>query len=795
MARALRILILEDNPNDAELMQFELKNAGFSLTSKLVSTKDAFLKGIEKFSPDVILSDYDLPQYDGALALEEAKKRCPDIPFILVTGAVSEDRAIEILTGGAWDYVLKNRLNRLAPAVQRAIGEAEEHRARKKAEAELREAHRSLESEVEKRTAELKKETQEHKITMEELRESEERFRSAFDYSVVPMAMTSVDGRIMRVNPAFSTMLGYSESELAGMHYRKITHPDDIAENEAGLAPVMIGEKRSFRMKKRYVRKGGGIVWADMSTSSVRDSREKPLYIITHAQEITKPQKAGREIPGTVPDRLVSEGWLSLAQEAAKAGTWEWDVQTNHSIWSDELWKLFGLEPGSFEPSYEKWLQTVHPDDRQGADRIVQEAAAGTELNAEWRVIDRNGAVRWLLARGRPLADSGGKLARYIGIVMDITDRKRAEEELKKNESWFRAIFEQAPVGIALTETPSGNFLAVNPKLCEIMGRSEEELRKLNFQSVTHPDDLPVSEENMKRLLEGRVRSYNLEKRYIRPNRSIVWVNLTVVAAWGVGEAPILNIGLVEDITDRKRAQEELSRRSTQLEEVNRELEAFTYSVSHDLQTPIRAMDGFIKIIQKEYGESIDDKFKERLNVVRDNAKTMTDIVHALLKLSRIGRKEMSSSMVDMKDIFEKAWNETKSAHPQRAIKFTLEDLPPAYGDRDLMRQAVSNLLANAAKFTVQRKKAVVHVGSFTEHGDPVYFVRDNGAGFDMAFSGKLFQAFQRLHSRSEYEGTGIGLSIVQRIVHRHGGKIWAAGKVGKGANFFFSLPVRKNLD
>ena len=146
-----------------------------------------------------------------------------------------------------------------------------------------------------------------------------------------------------------------------------------------------------------------------------------------------------------------------------------------------------GLEPGSFEPSYEKWLQTVHPDDRQGADRIVQEAAAGTELNAEWRVIDRNGAVRWLLARGRPLADSGGKLARYIGIVMDITDRKRAEEELKKNESWFRAIFEQAPVGIALTETPSGNFLAVNPKLCEIMGRSEEELRKLNFQSVTHP--------------------------------------------------------------------------------------------------------------------------------------------------------------------------------------------------------------------------------------------------------------------------------------------------------------------
>jgi PAS domain S-box-containing protein len=260
MARALRILILEDNPNDAELMQFELKNAGFSLTSKLVSTKDAFLKGIEKFSPDVILSDYDLPQYDGALALEEAKKRCPDIPFILVTGAVSEDRAIEILTGGAWDYVLKNRLNRLAPAVQRAIGEAEEHRARKKAEAELREAHRSLESEVEKRTAELKKETQEHKITMEELRESEERFRSAFDYSVVPMAMTSVDGRIMRVNPAFSTMLGYSESELAGMHYRKITHPDDIAENEAGLAPVMIGEKRSFRMKKRYVRKGGGIV-------------------------------------------------------------------------------------------------------------------------------------------------------------------------------------------------------------------------------------------------------------------------------------------------------------------------------------------------------------------------------------------------------------------------------------------------------------------------------------------------------------------------------------------------------
>ena len=265
----MRILLLEDSATDAELIEYELRASIADSVLKRVENEEDFLKELLQFSPDLILSDYDLPFYNGALALAESRKLCPDVPFILVTGAVSEDRAIEILTSGAKDYVLKSRLHqRLVPAVQRALAEAQEHRARKKAEEELREAHKTLEREVEKRTAELQEEMAERKRGLEELKESEERFRSAFEDGAVPMALTALDGTMMAVNTVFAGMLGYSASELTGMKFKDITHPDDIAENEAGIASVMSGETRSFRMEKRYVRKNGRIVWVDMSTSA-----------------------------------------------------------------------------------------------------------------------------------------------------------------------------------------------------------------------------------------------------------------------------------------------------------------------------------------------------------------------------------------------------------------------------------------------------------------------------------------------------------------------------------------------
>jgi PAS domain S-box-containing protein len=358
-----------------------------------------------------------------------------------------------------------------------------------------------------------------------------------------------------------------------------------------------------------------------------------------------------------------SEVRLRLAQEAAKAGAWEWDLRTNENIWSEELWKLYGLEPYCSESTYEMWLQTVHPDDRDRIEQVVQEAAAkGIELNVEWRVLDREGSLRWLMSRGRPLRDAQGRSERYIGIVMDITERKQMEVALKE--------------------------------------------------------------------------------------------------------------------------------RSDQLEVANKELDSFTYSVSHDLRAPLRAIDGYSRMILKQQGDTFDEKTTRLFDVIRSSTKIMSKLIDDLLALSRLGREALSLSRFNMKDLTKDVWEELKAANPDRPIDLKIGQLPRGRGDRSLIKQVLVNILSNAIKFTRIREVPLIEMGGYGEATENVYYVRDNGIGFDMQYHDKLFGVFQRLHSAADYEGTGVGLAIVQRIIHRHGGRVWAESEVDKGATFYFSLPT-----
>jgi signal transduction histidine kinase len=229
--------------------------------------------------------------------------------------------------------------------------------------------------------------------------------------------------------------------------------------------------------------------------------------------------------------------------------------------------------------------------------------------------------------------------------------------------------------------------------------------------------------------------------------------------------------------------------RTRELEQANRDLDAFTYSVSHDLQGPVRVMGGYVKLILDEFGNKMDAELRWRFDVISENLTLMGDLIVGLLKLSQIGRTEVSFSQLDMKDLFEKVWHELLSINPGRHFELIENELAPAYGDKVLMRQVFYNLVSNAMKFTQYKENAIIEVGSYAEDGWTVYYVKDNGAGFNMEYSENLFKVFQRLHSASEYQGTGIGLAIVQRIVNRHGGRIWAEGQVNRGATFFFTLP------
>ncbi|MGZ6225830.1 MAG: PAS domain S-box protein [Syntrophales bacterium] len=243
------------------------------------------------------------------------------------------------------------------------------------------------------------------------------------------------------------------------------------------------------------------------------------------------------------------------------------------------------------------------------------------------------------------------------------------------------------------------------------------------------------------------------------------------------------------DITERKQAEEVLRERTQKLEEANKELESFAYSVSHDLRAPLRAIDGYARMILKKEGGRFDEDTTRKFNDIRSNAQMMGKLIDDILTLSRLGRAKMSMVDLEMEGIINDIWKEQQTINPERNMGLTVEAMPYGYGDRTLIKQVYANLIGNAVKFTKYKNPAQIKAGGYTKGNENIYYVKDNGVGFDMAYYDKLFGIFQRLHNNPDFEGTGVGLATIQRAVHRHGGRVWAEGKVNEGATFYFSLP------
>lgn len=289
--------------------------------------------------------------------------------------------------------------------------------------------------------------------------------------------------------------------------------------------------------------------------------------------------------------------------------------------------------------------------------------------------------------------------------------------------------------------------------------------------------------------LEGqRLRFYDAE--FGMAFFALIQITVLSIVIWVNGA--LLNRTDIE----RKRAEEEikelneeLKRRTFELESINKELEAFSYSVSHDLRAPLRAIDGFSGIILEDYSDKFDAEGKRLLNVIINNAHKMGQLIDDLLTFSRLGRQDIRSSNIDMSELAKTVFEELKTISSDRTIELNIKTLPPACGDRAMIREVFANLLSNAVKFTRTKAPAVIEVGGTTEDEENIYCVKDNGVGFDMQYKNKLFGVFQRLHSAEEFEGTGVGLALTQQIIHRHGGRVWAEGKLNEGATFYFSLP------
>jgi len=370
--------------------------------------------------------------------------------------------------------------------------------------------------------------------------------------------------------------------------------------------------------------------------------------------------------------------------------------------------------------------------------------------------------------------------------------------EVVKSEKRFRAMIEKNADMITLAK-PEGELLYVSPSLTTILGfTAEEYMSRPGFEFI-HPDDIPGLVEQMTDILKKPGKSFFREQRILRKDGTWRWCEGTVT---NMLHEPAIGalVSNFRDITERKIAQEEIKKlnesleqkvidRTAQLESVNKELEAFSYSVSHDLRAPLRAIDGYSQLIEEDYGKLFDEEGKRLFEVVQYNAKKMGNLIDDLLDFSRLGRKELQKMKIDMNELAEGALMEIEKSVKHHA-KVKIGELGKAEGDYGLLSQVMVNLLSNAIKYSDKAEQPLIEIAAEKKDGEVIYSIKDNGVGFDMKYVNKLFGVFQRLHSEADFEGTGVGLAIVKRIVNKHGGGVWAEGKTGQGATFYFSLPI-----
>ncbi len=438
---------------------------------------------------------------------------------------------------------------------------------------------------------------------------------------------------------------------------------------------------------------------------------------------------------------------------------------------------------------------------------IVDESTLGTVGNPIESVLNAGAVARLvdgtiLIARDgteksigdsvAPVRDSGGNIVGAVLVFRDVTERKRAEEQIRK----LSQAVEQSPSSVVITDT-DGNIEYVNPKFVRLTGYSLEEAIGKNPRILKSGEIPPEGYECLwKTITSGG--EWLGEFHNKKKNGELYW-ELANISPIRNAQGVITHfVAVKEDITARKEADErlrklneELARRAAELDVANKELEAFSYSVSHDLRAPLRAIDGFSRALLEDYSDSLDEEGKTYLQYVREGSRRMNQLIDDLLNLSRVTRWEIHREQVDLTDLVRVVAEGLQRTQPERRVEFEIAPGVVVDGDSRLLRVVTENLVGNAWKFTSKHSTARIQFGVTEYQGKRAYFIRDDGAGFDMAYADKLFGAFQRLHPNEEFDGTGIGLATVQRIIHRHGGEIWAEAKLAQGATFYFTLGGR----
>ncbi|MBE9113321.1 PAS domain-containing protein, partial [Nodosilinea sp. LEGE 07298] len=546
-------------------------------------------------------------------------------------------------------------------------------------------------------------------------------------------------------------------------------HPDD-AEIHQQRVERAITDGEIYDCEFRILRPDGTLVYLQSKGERVLNADGQPTHLTGTVQDISERKRSEAERQQHEAEMQNLSLRLSLALKSACIGSWERILNTDEVIWDQCLVDLYGFARLGRQATYQDWRAQVYADDIDWVEAANQALLeSNIPYDTEFRVWRGDGSLGWIRSSALVQRDAHGQPLSVIGINYDITEKKQTADELKALSARLTLALESGGFGSWEWDVAT-NVINWDERLIELYGF--EEGRPTTYQkwcNRVHREDRQTVEAALQATLETDA-PYDSEFRIWRSDGELRWIKANALVYRTPEGQPISMIGINYDITEAKLAELHMWRTAAQLEASNRELEAFSYSVSHDLRAPLRAIDGFSRALLEDYGDQFDEEGQDYFDRIRHNVSRMGQLIDDLLRLSRVSRQAMVYGMVNLSDLVEEQLDELQATDPDRALTATITPEIVVSADTTLMRVAIANLVQNAWKFTSHRPSARLEFGVMMQAGEPVYYLRDNGAGFDMAYADKLFGVFQRLHNTDEFPGTGIGLATVQRAIHRQGG-------------------------
>ncbi len=619
------------------------------------------------------------------------------------------------------------------------------------------------------------------KETERQLRESEDRHRTIFDaMNDAIFIHCARSGRIIDVNRRAQEMYGYSHEEMCSNNVAEMSGPGFT--QEAALAilhRVAAGEPELFEWLARH--RNGTTFWVEVNVKKVMLDGAARLLAV--ARDITERKRSVSVIQES------EEKFRALADNIAQ---FAWMADSGGRIvWFNKRWYDYTGTTAE-EMGNDGWWQKVqHP---AYLDAVREKLSRCFDTGEPWEdtmpLCGKDGNYRWFLSRAIPIRDGAGRVTRWFGTNTDITERREIEESLRHTEERLSLAQQAAGIGIwsweVGTEEPtfSTNYF-------KILGVDRQPLSFEGFLELLHPDDRQsVHDEFIRVLREGgqfesefRVQMTDAQERWIM-GRGRVYADET--------GTPQRMTGIISDITEHKQDEDELKRIMDDLARSNRELEQFAYVASHDLKEPLRMVTSYLRLLEKKYGERLDEKAGQYINFAVDGAERMDRLIDGLLRYSRITSRSADFVMVDTNAVFAEAVANLEQAIRESGAEVTRDGLPQVRGDEMQLMMLMQNLIGNALKYRKEGLPPWVHVTANREGREWVFAVRDNGIGIEPEHHARIFQIFQRLHTQKEYPGTGIGLASCKKIVEHHHGRIWLESIPGEGSTFFFSIPLER---